>query len=124
MKYIFLLITFSFSLIVKAQQSINLDEVGKHIGDSVKVCGQVYDTYYAIRTENTPTFLNIGAKYPDQKLTVVIWGEVRKQFDFKPEEFYKEKQVCILGKITEYQKKPQIVIAAINQITIDKPSNK
>ena len=119
MKYIFLLITFSFSLIVKAQQSINLDEVGKHIGDSVKVCGQVYDTYYAIKTENTPTFLNIGAKYPDQKLTVVIWGEMRKLFDVKPEEFYLTKTVCITGRIELYKEKTQITIKQKTQITIN-----
>ena len=120
MKYIFLLITLNLSIIVNAQKSITLDEVGKHIGDSVKVCGQVYDTYYDSRAENTPTFLNIGAKYPNQLLTIVIWSEVRKQLDFKPEEFYKEKQICIVGKITEFQKKPQIVISTINQIIIER----
>ena len=100
MKYIFFFISLCVSIMVNAQKPIYLDEVGKYIGDSVKVCGQVYDTYYAVRTENTPTFLNIGAKYPNQLLTVVIWGEARKQFYFKPEEFYKEKQECIIGKIT------------------------
>ena len=118
MKYIFLLITFSFSLIVKAQQSINLDEVGKHIGDSVKVCGQVYDTYYAVRTENTPTFLNIGARYPNQLLTIVIWEDLRKQFDKTPEELFKDKDICIVGKIEFYRDKPQIVIKSKDQLQL------
>ena len=118
MKYIFLLITLNLSLIVNAQKPINLDEVSKHIGDSVKVCGHVYDTYYAVRTENTPTFINIGAKYPDQKLTVVIWGDVRKKFEGNPEEVFKNKQICITGKLEIYKDKPQIVIRKTDQISI------
>ena len=103
-------------MVVNAQKPISLDEVGKHIGDSVKVCGQVYDTYYAVRTENTPTFLNIGAKYPNQLLTVVIWGDVRKKFEGNPEEVFKDKQVCVIGKLEIYKDKPQIVIQKTDQI--------
>jgi hypothetical protein len=118
MKYIFLFIILSVSFIVNAQKTIALDEVGKHIGDSVKVCGQVYATYHAIRTENTPTFLNIGAKYPDQKLTIVIWGDVRKKFEGNPEEVFKNKVVCVIGKLETYKDKPQIVIQKTDQISI------
>ena len=118
MKYISLFIILGVSIMVSAQKPINLDEVSKHIGDSVKVCGHVYDTYYAVRTENTPTFINIGAKYPDQKLTVVIWGEVRKKFEGNPEEVFKNKEVCVIGKLETYKDKPQIVIQKTDQITI------
>jgi len=103
---------------VNAQKPINLDEVGKHNGDSVKVCGHIYDTYYAVRTENTPTFLNMGAKYPDQKLTVVIWGDIRKKFEGNPEEVFKNKKVCVVGKLETYKDQPQIVIQKTDQISI------
>ena len=106
------------SIVINAQRSISLGEVGKHIGDSVKVCSQIYDTYYAVRTENTPTFLNIGAKYPNQLLTVVIWGDVRKNFESNPEEVFKNKQVCVIGKLETYKDKPQIVIQKTNQVPI------
>ena len=118
MKYFFLFIIVSVSMVANAQKPISLDEVGKHIGDSVKVCGQVYDTYYAVRTENTPTFLNIGAKYPNQLLTVVIWGDVRKKFENNPEEVFKDKQVCVIGKLETYKDKPQIVVQKTYQISI------
>jgi hypothetical protein len=118
MRSIFLLIAFVTSLIGNAQKSINLDEVSKHVGDSVKVCGLVYDTYFAARSENTPTFLNIGAKYPNQLLTVVIWTDTRKLFEVKPEEFYLNKNVCIIGKIELYNEKPQIVIKTKEHIMI------
>ncbi len=118
MKYIFLFVILNISAIVIAQKSIKLDEINKHIGDSVKVCGQVYDTYYAVRTENTPTFLNIGAKYPNQLLTIVIWGDVRKKFESNPEEVFKDKQVCVSGKLETYNDKPQIVIQKPVQLSI------
>lgn len=82
------------------------------------MCGQVYDTYYASRSENTPTFLNIGAKYPNQLLTVVIWADVRKLLNNKPEEEYLNKRVCIMGKVELYKDKPQIVIKGPLQISI------
>ena len=77
-----------------------------------------YETYYAIRTENTPTFLNIGAKYPDQKLTIVIWGDIRKKLQGNPEEVFKNKEVCVIGRLETYKDKPQIVIQKPDQISI------
>jgi len=118
MRIIFLFCVLSVSVIVHAQATVKLDEVNKHIGDSVKVCGLVYDTYYAVRTDNTPTFLNIGAKYPNQLLTVVIWADVRKLLNNKPEEEYLNKKICVSGKIELYKGKPQIVIQKPSQISV------
>lgn len=119
MKAIILIITFlvcACSLI--AQKSISLDEIDKHIGDSVQVCGQVNDAYYASRVENTPTFLNIGAKYPNQKLTVIIWKDVRREFERAPEELFKDQKICVIGKLELYKEKPQIVIRKSSQIRV------
>jgi hypothetical protein len=119
MRFIFLLVAFGTTLITNGQKAINIHEVSKHIGDSVKVCGQVYDTYFAGRTESTPTFLNIGAKYPNQLLTVVIWNDVRKEFEKAPEELFKDKTVCIMGRLELYKEKPQIAIHKSSQIIIN-----
>ena len=66
-----------------------------------------------------PTFLNVGGTYPNNPLTVVIWADVRKTFEEKPEEFYKEKTVCIFGKITLFKDKPQIVLYNKNQLALN-----
>jgi hypothetical protein len=115
-----ILLLFLISSILLSQQTIKLDEVEKHIGDSIKVCGYVSDVYYASRVENTPTFLNIGAKYPNQLLTVVIWNDVRKEFEKVPEELFKNKEICIIGRLELYKGKPQIVLRGTALITSSK----
>ena len=112
--YLFaLLITSS----VNGQATIKLDEVSQHIGDSVTVCGKVDDMRYFETSKNQPTFLNIGGKFPNQLLTLVIWGDVRNQFTGKPEDL-KNKQICITGRIVLYKEKPEIIIGEPWQISI------
>ena len=100
-----------------AQTKIRLEEVSKHIDDSVTVCGLVDDLRYFESSKNSPTFINIGGKYPNQLLTVVIWGDVRKQFKNNPDEL-KGKQVCITGRIILFKDRPEIVIAQPEQLSV------
>ena len=102
---------------VNAQTAIKLEEVSKHIEDSVIVCGIVDDMRYFENSKNQPTFLNIGGKYPNQLLTVVIWGVVRNQFTGSVEDL-KGKQVCITGRIILFKEKPEIVIGQPGQIAV------
>jgi len=118
-KTVFLVIAIVFSLTSFAQTEIKLEEVGKHVGDSVKVCGKIYGGIFLERSSGTPTFLNVGGLYPNNPLTIVIWADLRKQFEQKPEEFYKDKNVCIFGKITLFKDKPQIVLYSKNQLVAD-----
>jgi hypothetical protein len=93
MKRIFLLCSFIFSCgIPQSQTTIKLEDINQHIGDSVIVCGKVYGGRYLESARNSPTLLNIGAKYPDQLLTTVIWGDVRKEFTGKPEKDFKTRK--------------------------------
>jgi DNA/RNA endonuclease YhcR with UshA esterase domain len=104
------------TLHASAQQKITLAEVNKHIGDSVTVCGKIYGGKFLDAAKNQPTFLNMGAAYPDQLLTIVIWGSTRKSFPYKPEEKLKGKQVCVTGKIELFKEKPQIVVQQATQL--------
>ena len=54
--------------------------------------------------------------YPNQTFTVVIFQEDREKFG-KPEETYRDQELCVSGKIAEYQGKPQIVAREPKQIT-------
>lgn len=118
-KAAFLLIAIIYSLTSFAQTEIKLEEVGKHVGDSVKVCGKIYGGIFLDRSKDTPTFLNVGGAYPNNPLTIVIWADLRKEFEQKPEEFYKDKAVCIFGKISLFKDKPQIVLYSKNQLQPD-----
>lgn len=101
-----------------AQQKITPAEVNKHIGDSVIVCGKIYGGKFLDAAKNQPTFLNMGAVYPNQLLTIVIWGNTRKLFSYKPEEHLKDKTVCVTGKIEVFKEKPQIVITQVSQLQV------
>lgn len=103
--------------ILNAQTTIKLEEVSGHIGDSVTVCGKVDDMRYFESSKDQPTFLNVGGKYPNQLLTVVIWGAVRKQFTGKVEDL-KNKNICITGRIILYKEKAEIVIERPEQVII------
>lgn len=102
---------------VTAQTSIKLEEVSKHIGDSVTVCGKVADMRYFENSKNKPTFLNIGAKYPDQSLTLVIWETARALFTTKVDDLM-NKEICITGRIILFKEKPEIIIERPEQIVI------
>ena len=104
-----------------SQKTIPLEEIGKHVGDSVKVCGKVYGIKWLEQTKGSPTLINIGAAYPNQLLTVVIWGDVRKKLEKTPEELFADKEVCVTGKIELYKGKEQIAANSKEQIGITQP---
>ncbi len=102
----------------QAQKEITIDSLSQHVGDSVTVCTKIYGGIYLDRSKGTPTFLNAGGNYPNSPLTIVIWEDARKQFKNPPEVFYKDKEICITGKIGMYREKPQIVVYDEKQIVV------
>jgi hypothetical protein len=94
-------------------------EAKAHIGDQATVCGKVASARYASTTRGKPTFLNLDKPYPNQVFTVLIWGENREKFG-APEEMYRDKQICVTGKITEYRNVPEIVVSEPQNIEVQK----
>jgi hypothetical protein len=118
MKYIFFIITVFFSIGAFSQTNIKLEDAKNHIGDSVIVCGKVSDAAFVETMENSPTFLNLGAPYPDQLLNLVIWKDQRDQYSPAPENQYVNKNVCVTGKIEIINNFPEMVIYNKGQIKI------
>ena len=102
---------------VSAQINIKLEDVSKHIGDSVTVCGKVAGMRYFENSKNKPTFLNIGANHPNQSLTVVIWETTRALFTTKVDDLM-NKEICITGRIILYKERAEIVIEKPEQIVV------
>jgi len=73
---------------------------------------------YAASTKRQPTFLNLDKPYPNQVFTVVIWGNNRSKFG-RPEVDYKEKRVCVTGRIAEYRGVPEIAADEPRQIAVE-----
>ena len=76
---------------------------------------KIYGSKFLENAKGSPTFLNVGAVYPNALLTLVIWGDVRKKFHQAPELLY-DKDVCIYGVIEMYKGKPQIVLKREYQV--------
>ena len=102
----------------QAQKEISIDSLSKHVGDSVTVCTKIYGGVYLDRSKNTPTLLNAGGAYPNAPLTIVIWADARQKFKEAPEFFYKDKAVCISGKIILYKEKPEMVVYDEKQLLL------
>jgi ATP-dependent helicase YprA (DUF1998 family) len=118
MKCLLLIVLTAITSSAFSQKEIKLEDVRNHIGDSVKLRAKIYDGKYIESAEGRPTFLNVGNKYPNALLTLVIWEDVRKQFKSPPEEMYnKGNEKWITGKIILYKNKPEIVITNPNQIS-------
>lgn len=84
-------------------------QASAHVGEVRTVCDRVASTRF-LRSGRRPTFLNLGHPYPEQDLTVVIWGEDRALFGDAPEEHYRSRRICVTGRIELYRDRPEIVI--------------
>jgi len=89
-----------------------------HINETATVCGKVSATRYLDSSAKRPTFLNFDKPYPNHTFTAVIMGENRSKFG-APEETYRDKDVCVTGKIVLFNEKPQIEITETNQIRVE-----
>lgn len=117
-KYLFLAWFLFWSLILRSQDTIRVEDVSKYIGDSVVVCGKIYGGIYMEKSSKQPTFLNMGAAYPNQLLTIVIWKNERKYFKKPPETALINREVCMSGKIFEFNSKPEIIFQKPEQMFI------
>lgn len=100
-----------------AQKEIKLEEAKDHISDSVKVIGKIYGIKYIENVMNKPTFINLRSAYPNQLLTIVMWGDVIEKLGYNPQEKKFTQGVAVVtGKIELYKDKPQIVIKDPGQL--------
>jgi hypothetical protein len=104
---------------IQAAERIGVMEAAKYVGKKATVCGQVASVNYAENSKGRPTYLNLDKGYPDQKFTVVIWGEDRAKFSTPPEMKYAGAPICVTGTITMFKKVAEIVVKNPSQITKD-----
>ena len=100
------------------QTKIPIEEAGKHIGETVTICSKVYGGRYFDNSTSKRTLLNLGAAYPNHKLTLLITSDDRKNFTGKPEDDYIGKNVCVTGKVIDFNGKPEIVVTKPREIQL------
>ena len=103
-----LVLLFSISVSVCAEQRLTAAEARAHVGEQATVCGSAVGVHYAASTKGEPTFINLDKPYPTQIFTILIWGSDRPKFG-NPEQKYSGKQVCATGMITIFRDVPEIV---------------
>jgi len=104
-------------LCIAAQTApITAREAKDHIGETRTVCGKVLSTRYAPQSKGQPTFLNLDKPYPNPIFTILIWGENRSKFG-APESKYRDADVCVTGKISDYRGTPEIIATDPSQIS-------
>ncbi|WDF56747.1 hypothetical protein [Mucilaginibacter sp. KACC 22063] len=101
-----------------AQTKIEAKDAAKHLNGNVTICDKIADGKYFSNSQTT--LLNVGAPHPNELLTLVIKGDDRKKFSEDPEKLFKNKKVCITGKVIDFKGRPEIVITEASQITLDK----
>jgi DNA/RNA endonuclease YhcR with UshA esterase domain len=112
----------AYSLLVQPAQLTTADAKA-HIGEQATVCGVVKSARWASSSNRKPTFLNLDEPYPKQAFTVVIFEENRGKFTPAPEDRFKDKRICVSGKIEEFRGTPEIVVTAPAQI-VEAPAAK
>jgi hypothetical protein len=108
-------------LLSPQQQSsrISWRDAYKHVGQRRTVCGPVASTKYAGGSNGSPTFLDLGRAFPDSsRFTVVIWGQARGKFAFKPEQHYRGRSICVTGSIRDHRGIAQIHATQPSQIVV------
>lgn len=103
-----------------AQIKVPANEAFKYVGQKITVCGKVFGSKFLDKAKGQPTFLNVGAAYPNAPFTVVIFGETRKAFSDSPEKLYNGKNICVTGVVQEYKGKVEIVVSKADEIVVEK----
>lgn len=98
----------------KFKDGIDAKDAVQSIGKKVTACGRVY----GIKTTDRVTFINVGDKYPNSPVTVVIFEKDRKNFQPSIEELFTDKNICVKGEVVEYKGKAEIIVTKLEDILI------
>jgi endonuclease G len=71
----------------------------------VSICGTVVSTH---KSRNGHIFINLDKAFPNQVFSATIWKSNVVNYSYEPEVFLLNKQVCIKGKVKDYQGTPSV----------------
>ena len=84
--------------------AIEWTDAPAHVGETVTVRGPIVGVEYAEASEGSPTFIDMGAAYPDtSRVTVVVWGADRESFPYPPETIPVGETFLVTGEIYLYE---------------------
>ena len=86
-----------------------------NVGKNVTICEKVFN----VRSTDKITQINIGGKFPNNPLTIVVFAKDYDKFKDSYFENLNNKNVCVKGKIELYKDKAQIIILEPSSITLE-----
>lgn len=102
------------------ENPISRQSIGQHIGSTVAVVGPVVAVTQRDGIRGNPTWLEVGAAFPNpNRLKVVIWEEQKSLFPMVAPGPLTGRSVCITGKLTDYKGVAQIVLRDANQLSLN-----
>lgn len=104
-----LIVTLMFcvgTIAAKSQVKVSAKEAVNYVGKEVELC----DSVYSSRSLENLSLLNLGGAFPKEVITVVVFKADRAKFEKDPVEIFSKKKVCVIGTVTVYKEKLQIVV--------------
>ncbi|MFN0293116.1 hypothetical protein [Pedobacter helvus] len=98
-----------------AQTKVTIKEVVNYVGKEVTLC----DSVYSARALDNLSLLNLGAKFPKEIITLVVFKADRAKFEKEPVELFENKRICVTGMVTLYKEKLQIVVNDPKQLKLN-----
>ncbi len=102
-----------FPFFAFAQITIAPKDAGKYVGERVTVCGKTSGALQLETGNIQSTFINMGTASASNLVNIVISNDDRKNFQYKPEEFLVNKNVCVTGKVVEINGKAEIILKSL-----------
>jgi hypothetical protein len=91
----------------------------ERVNQEVTVIGPVVAAHYDSSLSGAPTYIEMGAAYPDPKsLSVVILGASRAAFPAPPEQLYQGKTICVIGVVQNYMQRKAIIAGQPESISV------
>jgi len=98
------------------RRPIGWREATDFIGQTVAVSGIVLDVTSRPDVNGQPTWITVGANFPNPRLTLTIWGANRNEFNSDLLGMLEGKRVCAYGEIETYKGNAQIELVKPAQL--------
>ena len=98
-------------------KAFNTNGVRQYINDGKKhtICGRAVSTK---KHEKGHVFINLDKKFPNQIFSVSIFNSSIQNFDYEPQIYLKDKNVCFTGKVSEYKGTASMIIDNGKQVRL------
>ena len=90
-------------------------DAAANVGKKVTICERVYN----VRSTDKITQINLGGKFPNNPLTIIVFAKDYAKFQPSYLENLHNRNVCVKGKVEFYNGKTQIIISDPSSLTVE-----